>query len=808
VLKGYLLASMRSLLKNPGSALVGIAGLTLGLASAIVLFIFISSETSFDSFHAKADRIVRVIQVVEEPGKAPQYASSVDAGMGPYLRENAPGVHGAARLSVLRASAENEETGFAGKVIVHFADPSLLSVFTFPLASGDPGTALAAPGTAVLSPQAAETYFGSADPVGRVLVIRDEMTGIRQPLTVTGVFLRIPESSHLKLDVVVSMATLESLLASSGRAMFSATTYLELVDPRGAGEVERVLNAAARFQPASPGGTVRVRYELEALRRIYLHSKAVVVAGRRSDVSSLLLFTALGAAILAAACINVTNLQTARSLRRGKEIGVRKIAGATRGDIALQFLVESVLLSALSFVLALALVEVILPPLNSFTGGSLSLWAPGAPAIILFSLLAVLAVGVLAGLSPALFLSRLPPTAAFAAARPGATRPLRKALVTVQVALSLLLFLATLSVSLDMRRIRMLPLGFDSPDVITVGIDTPEIKEKLPLLKQRLREVPGVRAVAASAFLPGLGYPAETSFTVSGAEGNRTVDVLFVDTDYLDLYGIPLLRGQGLPAAGAPPAVLANGQADKLLFGGAASGSTISLEVPDNPFARDPRDKPGFTARGLTVTGVTADFYARYPAGPVRPLLLYPDTERCQYLSIRVEPGALTRALPGISAAWRNVLPHNAFDYRVLVQSLALSHMKNRVYDLLLLAATAMSVFIALMGFLGLVSFETERRTKEVGIRKALGATPARIAARLAADFLRPVAAANVLAWCAAAACIRPLYTVVEYRFPFRLRWELFPLSLLFSLAIVAAAVGARVLRASRTDPARALRYE
>lgn len=806
MLSGYLCAAWRNLLRSPGSALLGLCGMGLGLSAAVLVFLLVSSETSFDSFHGKADRIHRIVQGRDVPGKGRQYESGVLGDIGPWLTENAPGVRDSVRMSVLRASAENEATGFVGKAVVHFADPSLLSVFSFPLASGDAASALTAPGTAVLSPATARAYFGAEDPVGRTLVIRDEMTGIRQPLLVTAVFRPIPENSHLKLDLVASMSTLDGLLSASGRSAFSQTTYLELAEGARPADVERLLAATPRFLP-SPAAAGGFRYELEPLRRIYLHSKAVVVAGRKSDATTLALFSILGGLILAAAGINVTNLQTARFIRRGKEIGMRKIAGATRGDIAAQFLLESVLFCAVSFVLAMALVEVLLRPLNAFTGGSLSFSSPGAGGTILFAVLSVTGVGLLSGLYPALFLSRIPPTAALSGARAGASRLLRKALVCAQIAFSLLLFLGTLSVTLDMRRIRLLPLGFDAKDVVTVGIDTPEIKERYDLLKRRLREVPGVLAVTASSFLPGLGYPAETTYAVQGSEEKRKIDVLFVDADYLDLYRIPLRRGGSLGGTAAA-AVLVNEQADRLLFQGTALSRILSLQVPGNPFARAPEDKKGFLASNITVAGVTADFYKMYPAGPIQPLLLYPDVDRCMYLSIRVAPGSLQAALPALSAAWRSVLPHNAFDYRVLTSQLESSHAKNRIFDFLLLAATAMAAFLALIGFLGLVAYEIERRTKEIGIRRVMGATPARVAARLAAVFLKPVAVANPVAWAAAAACLRPLYRAIEYRFPFRLRLELFPLTILFSLVLVAVSVGLKVLRAARADPARALRYE
>lgn len=779
MLKNYLKTTLRTIGKHKADSLVNIAGLAVGMACFILIALWVYDETHYDTFHANADRIYRlVLRKADEPSdpgfpSAPYILPSILKSEFPEIEETVR-VRDMAYPSPLRYG-----NVLAYEQLFYMADASFFTVFSHKFLKGDPATALADPGSVVLTRSAAAKYFGGEDPMGKVMRWNNA-----EDLRVTGVVEDVPYNSRFRFNFVGSI----ELCGRERITTWNRETSAYLLLRKG---------AKRREVEAKISGTILKHHpednhvlSLQSLPEAYL----TLIHGGGSDTRIVLIFAVIAVAVLAIACVNFTNLATARSSGRSLEVGVRKVVGARRSDVVRQFLGEALVFAFIALALALAIVDMILPGFNKLQGKELSLLGSGSPALYIFLVAVALLTGLAAGSYPAFYLSAFKPAAVLrkmARAR-GRGTSLRTALVVGQFAASVVMIVLTMTARKQMSFILTSDLGFDRERIIHVFIND-ELRPKFELFKERLLREPGVLAVTASSAMPHALFNSN-DFTWEGRGDGPEVEVnfLYVDPDYARTFGLEIVEGRdfvkGFPAA-EHEAFIVNQAAVRFMGLSEPLGRQATLA--------------GRTGR---IVGVVKDFNHQPLIFDISPLVLAVRPEWFYDLLIKVGPEDIPRTLAGIERVFKDTTPGFPFEYRFLDQVLETIYKPlrfvNRVFD----TFAVLALFISCLGLVGLASLLTERRTKEVGIRKVMGASAPGLFALLSGKFFATVLAANVIAAPLAYWATRAFLGLFVYRVPFD------GLALVFAagvtLAIALASVAIQVFRTARVDPVDCLRYE
>ncbi|MDX1547191.1 MAG: ABC transporter permease, partial [Rhodothermales bacterium] len=554
MLQNYLKIALRTLRRSPGYALLNIAGLALGLAACLLIGLYVQDEHAYDRFHERGDCIFRVSQRVEQPGDEALWAWT-GGRMAPAIEADFPAVEAAVRLHRSGAPVRYVDEADATRSRafreddVLFADPDFFDVFTFRAVQGDLATALEAPGSVVLTRSTARRYFGQADPLGKTLSYDG-----RLPLRVTAVVEDVPAASHFTFDLLAPMAAFKQLAGMPVDAEFgsfwwpSTWTYVLLRDAGAAAEIE------PQLRPFINRYRENTEYipTLEPLHDLYLRSAATSTPEPTSSLATVRIFVLIALAVLLLACINFVNLATARSARRAREVGVRKVAGAARGQLIRQFLGESILLSLVALGLAVGLVELLLPAFNAFTGRTLAagyadngaFWA-GLAALVVFT-------GIAGGAYPAFYLAGFRPARVLKGTGPvrGGHAGLRKGLVVFQFAVSTALIVGTLVAYGQLRFLQNARLGFDDEQLVTVLVDD---TSGWDALDAAFRSRPEVRAVSAAGSRPGIGYAGDLPFEAEGAtfdDGEQPrIGTESVGYGYFEMLGLEMVAGRSFSRA-------------------------------------------------------------------------------------------------------------------------------------------------------------------------------------------------------------------------------------------------------------------
>jgi len=799
MLKNYLTLTLRMLRKHPGYTAINVFGLAVGLACCLLISLYITHEFSYDRFHEKANRIYRLI--VDNPTRAPDRAYvPIAAPFGPLFDEALPDIEAVVRFSRSpKASVSYRDKPFYEERLF-YTDPSVFDVFSFRLLRGDSGTALNAPFTIVLTETTARTYFGPEDPLGKTLVVEE------QPYTVTGILEDVPPNAHLRPGLLASFASLEQVwgmesIQHPGNNAFY--TYLLLAPGRTPSEVTRRFPGLVEQAYGTLYGTGYADehvFSLQPLTRIHLYSKRGGELEAPGSLTLLAIYAAVALFILLIAGINFVNLATARSSDRAREIGVRKVVGAHRRQIAGQYLCESVLLSAAAGVGGVLLVVEFLPAFNTLIGTSLTLAPLLWPTCGLGLLAIILGVGLLAGGYPALVLSSFRPALVlkgrFHTSTQGAL--LRKSLVVSQFTISTVLLVCTMIVTRQLDFLASTSLGFDREQVVVAPLTGDEAGRRVEALKQAWRQVPGVLRVTASSGLPGEGV-ASILFRVEqpGGEEEHTLRSLGVDYDFLETLGIELAAGRGFSedfASDAARAFLVNETAARHLGWDDALGKRIVW-----PF-RDTVVKEG------EVIGVVQDFHFASLHQPIEPLVLHVTSGAPRYLSARLAPRDLRATLQQLGTTWRQFDAAHPFDSFFLDAHFDRLYQAEARFRAFFGYATLLTILVACLGLFGLVSFTVTQRTKEIGIRKVLGATVSQVVLLLTKDFVRLVALAFVVA---VPVAYFPMHRWLEdFAYRIDISWQTFLIAGLTALGIALLTMSYQAIRAALADPVKALRYE
>lgn len=818
MLKSYVLTLYRSLLRHKLFSALNILGLAVGLAVFLTLTIATRFELSYDRWIPNAERTFRVTGVMTMPGRPREAIAPIPGPVLPNLKaEFGDQIQAGVRLLNRSFAVRRGEQADYEEII--FADASFFDVFDLPLAAGDRTQALAGPGRLVVSQTTARKYFGQADAMGQRLTLT--LDGQPRDYIVSGVLRDLPENTHLKIGFLALLD--RSVLPESAEYLdqWNATnylTYVRLPDAAAAQAINPALPDLMRRRGAD-GVHEWLGLELEPLADLHFNAEQMGQFKPGVDRRFVITLQIIGILTLALAIINYVNLSTARAVLRAREVGLRKAFGATRGALMAQFLVEAVIVSLVSALIALALVELSLPLVNSALGGKLQLRYLGGDGVLLLLIPVAVMVGLAAGVYPALVLSRYEPAAVLASAKaPGGGRAaalVREVLVVAQFSVSIALLIATAVVFAQAEFVRRAELGFQRDGLIVVpGVDGPDILPRRDTVLAAFRRTDGVTSATISGRYPGHGGVARsTEFTRRGSTSKPSLSLEFVAPDYFRTLGMKVAAGRPLDATNALDDLGRVGAAE----GRPANGINVvineaaakALEFPTAQAAVNQLLRAGDNE--LRIVGVMKD--ARYgsPREKVPPLVYFlnstPGASLTGFETMIVrydgDPGVVMERL---AAAWRQTLPSAPFKGKTIEASLNPFYEPDERRARLVTLGAVVACLIGCLGLYGLAAFNSERRTKEIGIRKVLGASTADIFRLLAGQFLRPVLIANLVAWPLAYVLMREWLNGFDQRIA--LGPTYFVLAAALALIVALATVCGQAMKVARADPAEALRYE
>ena len=810
MLNNYFKIAFRNLYNQKVYSLINVFGLAIGMACCLLILAFVRNEWSFDRFHEDAGAIYRVDTHTVTPDHQREVKAGQPLPLAPTIAEEFPDVIAAARLRKDDAVVKSPGMeSFQERVV--FTDASFFDVFTFRLLEGDAERTLSAPEEAVLTPSLAQKYYGEEDPLGRTLLI--SFGGSFEEYVVTAVVEEPPANSSFSYGILLPFQRWPSYntLVDSWSSWVT-NTYVRLSE---AGQGESLAEKLPAFAQQHYEHTIRTwqilqwiseeegsfRLQLEPMTKIHFASHVLQAEVSTIDPRYPFLLSGLALAVLLIACINFTTLAVGRATRRAKEVGMRKVMGANRIQLMKQFWGEALLLSVVSLLVGLALTELFLPLFNNLTNRTLTPGYLDNANTVFFLVGLILFSGFLAGAYPALYLSRFHPMATMKErVRSGGNNRWMQALVLIQFALSIFFIVCVLVVSSQLRFMTEKDLGFDKERMIVLSThssDYEESEQLLSVLKNELRSLPGVVQVsgASSGIGQGLAWNSYSKNDEAHFVYTNRVDYDFVETLRMDV-----IEGRG--------------------FSESFPGDQVQSVVVNEALVRDYEwDNPiGETVDGFsidlegdtspTVIGVVKDYHFESLHTQIQPMVLFvaPRSDPFQYVFVRIRPDNLRQSVASLEAAWQRVAPDRPFTYYFLDDDLDRQYQAEEQWQQLVMFAAVFAVLIACLGLIGLAAFTSERRTKEIGIRKVLGATTSGITTLLSKDFLKLVVLANVLAWPMAYVFMNQWLENFAYRIT--LDVSLFILAGVTTLFIALLTVSYQSIRAATADPVRSLRYE
>ncbi|MDH4157863.1 MAG: ABC transporter permease [candidate division Zixibacteria bacterium] len=794
MIKSDVKFAMRSLMRQPAYSFINILGLALGLTVCLLVAAYIQHELSFEDCHSRKDRIYRVSVNYTTTGEIMAYGEFAGAAppLGPALMQTCPAVEAIARFHrpIGELKIEAGKTRIKNQTVL-LVEPDFLKVFDVNVIRGDAAD-LAAPNTVFLTEDLAVSAFGASDPVGRMITI-DEYGESR----VAGILENFPTNTKIKCDALLSYATLEAAGRSSDNWSEIWIDYLYILLAPGA-DAEDVQAALPKVVSAhlDEENAAKYAYVLQPLEDIYLHSGRANELGPFGDITSLLLFGTIALITLVIAGINFVNLSTARTAHRAKSLGVRKVMGATRALLVRHLLTESLMVTAAAFLLALCAFELLYPVIDLFVLRDIDVTGMGRPVNIAIVLLLALLTGLAAGIYPAFYLTRCEPIHFLNAARGFASRKsiTRRVLVVFQFAVAVILVVVTSVVYRQMQYSYGWDKGFDSSNVLVLDLQNIEREGVMTPLKQTLLKQDGVLGVAAIDMLPGLPWSRISEFTAPDRPEQEGVQVRMfgVDPDLASVLGIGIAQGRGLGVEDAGPSSH-NIIVDEHVTAGLGLAEPLGATLYANETE-------------YTVVGVMNNIHAFPTHRREWPLMMQVIEDDFRYVVVKLAADPPAELLDRIGGVWRQVLPGEPFEYRFLDDMIKELYGDYERFGTLVGLFSAIAVVIAGLGIIGLTAYAAERRRREVGIRKVVGASSAAIVRLLSSEFLLLVIAANILAW--------PLAWYLGDRwlqeFNYRVDVGVAPLALAGFLSILVALLcaGIQALRAANTDPVEVIRYE
>lgn len=800
MIHNYIMTAFRSMTRNRAHVLINVLGLVVGISFSCMLYVYVSHELSYDTFHEKSDRIIRILTVDQRnPEEVRRYGVAVPP-LGPELKNDYPQVVDMVRLHrfVGQVVFKVNDTNFQERDWFT-ADPNFFDVFDFRFISGDRSTALDKPFSLVLTESMAKKYFGDEDPIGEV--IAETSFG---PVTVTGVIEDLPENSHLQFNMLFSQVVAGDDWTNymNSWESFGAYTYLVLNDARSIAVLRRDIPRVEQQRLAKFEGGIA--FEFQPLEDIYLHSADIEngtesAHGRLSDIY---IFSSMGLFLLLIAAVNYINLATSKAMVRAREIGVRKVVGARKTQLVVQFLLESFIVTLISAVLAIFVMDLCFPYFNLITGKEFDItWGNlqrlAAPLVTI-----AMAIGLLSGAYPSFYLARVEPVSTLRGrgmSGKGASG-LRRALVVFQFVLTIVMIVSTLVIGRQMNFIRTKDIGFDKDRLMVIDINSGNVRSQFRTMKNEYSSIPGVRDVAVSTRVPGEWKNIPQLYVSNPATGTTdSLQTYFMgfDEDMLTTYQITLASGRYFSSQSQNDStnILLNESAVKALGLTEPVGSVVRI-------LRDGEDM------NMTVIGVVRDFNFQSLHQKVAPIIIgawntpfgYID-----YFTLKIE-GRSDEIIEAVTRVHEKFDQHSPIEYHFLDQQLESYYANEKRSAMIFRLGGALSIFVACLGLFGLATHNIQRRTKELGIRKVLGASGLNLFLMLSSSFAKQVGIAFLIATPFAWYIMKQWLQVFEYKVS--LHAGTFILAGLIALLIALATISYRTVRATRVNPVNSLRQE
>lgn len=818
MLKNYIKIAWRSLKKNKLVSTINIMGLALGLATCLVISLYVLDEFSFDRFHSKADRIYRV-NLEAKIGSEFLDEASVMAPVAKTLKEEVSGIEDATRVMKLSSNTKiNLDDRVIRKGTTAIVDPNFFEIFSLPFLAGDARTALDKPQTVVLTEAQAKALFGEENPVNQVINLEDlgYYTGSYQGLggdyTVTGVIENIPANSHFHFDMLISMLGNEDANNQSWLSG-SFVTYLLLDEGVSAAQIEGNLPAITRkymegqmkeglgmgFDEFFDKGNF-VYLKLQELTAIHLNPKfngsGDFEAG--GDLQTVLIYCAIAVFMLLIACINFMNLSTAGASQRVKEIGVRKVMGSDKQYLIYQFLSESFVAICFAMILGILMASIAIPYFNDFANKSLSVWGFISPEYMVGLGLLTLLVTLLAGGYPAFFLSGFKPIDSLKKRISKTNRSgFRSSLVVFQFAVSVSLIIATIVVTRQMNYIQSKDIGYDRDQLIVLR-DAGLLGEHLDVYMDQLKADPRVVNLTNSAYIPS--GPTDTSVQNLVAKDDPTnttrMNQYHIDEEYIPTLGMELVAGRNFSSE-------MGNEKNNIILNQTALKELGIEEDPIGKVFEVMTDNQGGREE-VRVIGVVKDFVAKSLREPIKPLMMVYNPYYS--LVLKVNTKDLPLLISDMEEIWDGFQTGEAFHYAFLDELYNETYIKEANMGSFLTVLALMTIFVACLGLFGLVTFTAEQRVKEIGIRKVLGATVQQVIGMLAKDFIKLVVISLVIA-IPLGKYLMDLW-LEDFAYHTETSWWIFVVASVIAILIALATISIRSIKAAMMNPVDSLKSE
>lgn len=805
----HLQTAWRHLRRNKVFSFINVAGLTIGLTSFLLIALYIFDELTFDRFHKNATTIYRLV----EHRITPEGKETKIGGAGYQVSERAktefPEIENVVRLTALGrtnvATPENTNVFYEDFWI---SSPGFLQTFDFELLQGNRQTALAAPHTVVVTEETARKFFNTTEVLGRSIKLdRDSV-----PFQITGVLQNFPVNSQFSFNLLFSETTFPPTAFAADWDSHDFFTYFLLDRRAQAPTVAAKLTQLAAVN-RSPENKDQIKFMLQPLKEVHFNSEGIEnTLGRTGSITYIYVFSTIALFILLLACINYMNLTTALFGKRAKEIGVRKMIGASRQNLAGQFFSEAFVTTLLALIFALGAVKMLLPAFNAFTQKQLELSLNTDYRIWLGVVVLMLLVGGLAGIYPALFQARLKPLVLFKSKIPVGrdSISLRRFLVVLQFSVSITMMVATGVVYRQMQYVQTKDMGFTKSQLVVIDINSGQVRQGAGIIKNELAKLPQVKAVAVSSRVPGewKNLPKViVKNTTAATNQNHDMYFLGVDEQFLPTYQVSLLKGRNFRAGSLADstAVLLNETAAREL--GITNPSEQIVQIPATNFGGSP--EPLAQPYRVRVIGIVKDFNFQSLREPLAPMVLAfqkNPIHSIDYFTVRMSPDNTAKTIEQMEAVLHTIDQNHLFEYHFLDNQWSLFYQDDKIRQTIFLAGALLAILIGCLGLFGLATFAAEQRTKEIGIRKVLGASVQSIVLLLSKDFLKLVLLAALIAFPVAAYAMHRW--LQDFAFRINLGWWVFALAGVAAVLIAFVTVSFQAIKAAVANPVKALRSE
>ena len=806
MLKNYLKIAYRHIARNKFYSAINIVGLAIGITCALLIGLYVQHEFSYDTFHKDADRIYRVESMFTVQGKLDKFALTAFP-LVHTMKAEIPEIEEVTRLRFMQNRLFIYDEKKIYEDDVYLADSTVFDLFSYEFVHGDPATSLSEPFTAVLTESFAEKIFGDIYPIGETIIAGNGLT-----FRVTAIIKDLPDNTHVNFEMLTSMTTLRELMgadnynstATNGFWNISVYSYIKLRENTNS---QAVLDKFQQFydkymKELGDRINTSMTIRLTPLKNTHFLGD-MQYDFPTGNTSYMFIFIFVAVFILIIACINYMNLATARSVKRAREVGIRKVAGAPKSLLIRQFLSESVFLAFLSLIIALIATYLLIPAFSQISGVDISFNLGQNPLLILYILLATIVVGFISGSYPALYLSAFKPvTVLKGTIKSGkGSGVLRKVLVLIQFAITIIMLIGTLTVSRQLHYIQNKDLGFDEENILVLSVQDTTAVQNMATIRDEMAKHPDVLSTAITTSVPGR-ITGKLIMRLEAEEGmtEKPLNLFMADANFIDLMNMEILYGRNFSdslASDAQKAVIVNEAAVKEMgWGEDALGKRVLLGLRDD----------GTALFDGEVIGVVKNFNYESLHNKVAPITIFSTDFPKTSIALKYNPENMQEVLGFVRETWENFMPEFPFEYEFLDDILNEYYIPEQKLAKIFTIFSLLSIFIACLGLFGLASYTTEQRTREIGIRKVLGASSQNIVSLLSKTFTKWVLLANIIAWPIAYFALKNWIANFAYRT--QLSVLTFILAGIIAFLIAILTVLFQSLKASKTNPSITLKYE